>query len=83
MRWKQGRARGVQWRVAALHCTLVSTSFLIRERWLALPCVPRSLLREIRYLRQCGPHPNIVQLYGSFRTQSIHLLLASLLAPVI
>ena len=27
----------------------------------------RSLLREIRYLRQCGPHPNIVQLYGSFR----------------
>lgn len=35
-------------------------------------CLPggaprRSLLREIRYLRQCGPHPNIVQLYGSFR----------------
>ena len=25
-----------------------------------------SLLREIRYLRLCGPHPNIVQPYGAF-----------------
>ena len=26
-----------------------------------------SLFREIRYLRQCGPHPNIVQLFGAFK----------------
>lgn len=25
-----------------------------------------SLYREIRYLRQCGPHPNIIQLFGAF-----------------
>ena len=26
-----------------------------------------SLYREIRYLRQAGPHPNIIQLYGAFK----------------
>ena len=25
-----------------------------------------SLYREIRYLRQAGPHPNIIQLFGAF-----------------
>ena len=30
-----------------------------------------SLLREIRYLRQCGPHPNVIQLYGSFRAYAV------------
>jgi serine/threonine protein kinase len=28
-----------------------------------------SLYREIRYLRQAGPHPNIIQLYGAFREE--------------
>ena len=36
-----------------------------------------SLLREIRYLRQCGPHPNVVQIYGSFRAYSWHSLLCA------
>ncbi len=35
-----------------------------------------SLLREIRYLRQSGPHPNIVQVYGAFsEARKLHLVL--------
>uniref|UniRef100_A0A7S2DI84 Protein kinase domain-containing protein n=1 Tax=Haptolina brevifila TaxID=156173 RepID=A0A7S2DI84_9EUKA len=35
-----------------------------------------SMLREIRYLRQAGPHPNIVQPYGAFyEGHTLHLVL--------
>jgi hypothetical protein len=29
-----------------------------------------SLYREIRYLRQAGPHPNIIQLYGAMTVRA-------------
>ena len=35
-----------------------------------------SLMREIRYLHQVGPHPNIVQVFGAFTEDSrLHLVL--------